>query len=638
MPKDFEPDNGTVSRAIATCPVCGSAIDDDDTRRLFARKQSAERMVAVVLNKEGTSGKIYRPATDQDILLFKKAEARLVEDRKSLSEEWGVDPVPDEPLPPAGTLGFRIQRYDMSSWGDLFNSRQKLAMITFVSTIRRAHNLMLSEGMEKEYAKAVTEYLALTFDKVADLNNCLCQWEADVESPRHLFVRQAIPITWDYAEANPVSGLTGSWQSMLRRTIGALQSIDFATGPATVGQSSATSLPQQEGFFDAVLTDPPYYDNVPYSYLSDFFYVWLKRIVGELEPELFATPLTPKEDEIVAYSNRGSGPDGGKVFFEEMLKRSFKEIARVLKPNGISVIVYAHKSTAGWETLVNALLDSGLVVTGAWPIHTEMGARLRAQESAALASSIYIVARKTERLPLGLYKDVREELRTFLDARMEQLWRDGISGADFLVSAIGSSVQVYGKYAKVIKEDKAVRADVFLDDVRRIVTDYALRQVLHNGFASEISNLTRFYLLWRWAYGESPAVFDDARKLAQGSGIDLVSEWDRGFIRKDREMVIVLGPNQRRLPDIESLDKKDMIDVLHMALLLWEKGDRDALVDLLKETGYGSKDAFYRVAQAIAETLPKGAKEKLLLDGFVPARDRLGDEIRKGGSQSRLFE
>ena len=190
-----------------------------------------------------------------------------------------------------------------------------------------------------------------------------------------------------------------------------------------ITQFSATSLPYPNNYFDAVFTDPPYYDNVPYSYLSDFFYVWLKRTIGDLYPDLFSTPLTPKSKEVIAELPLLRGMDKEKAKkvvegikrsedFELMLKKSFQEIHRVLKPNGIATIVYTHKSTSGWEVLINSLLDSGLVVTASWPIHTEMKARLRARESAALASSIYFVARKIERKETGWYNEVKEEIKS----------------------------------------------------------------------------------------------------------------------------------------------------------------------------------------------------------------------------------
>jgi len=406
--------------------------------------------------------------------------------------------------------------------------------------------------------------------------------------------------------------------------------------PSTLTQSSATSLPYSDNFFDAVFTDPPYYDNVPYSYLSDFFYVWLKRTLGDLYPELFSTPLTPKSQEIVAYSNIEGGFEAGKEYFEDMLKKSFQEIHRVLKPNGISTIVYAHKSTEGWETLINSLLDSGLIVTGAYPLHTEMQARLRASESAALASSIYIVARKMERQPTGFYNQVKEELKQHLNKKLDLLWQEGIGGADFFISAIGSAIEVFGKYEKVMDyEGNIIRADRLLEDVRKIATDYAVRQILHNGFAGEISDLTRFYVLYRWNYGEGKVHFDEANKLAHGCGIDLAFEWNKnGFIKKDKEFIRVIGPQERRIEDLKG--SSELIDVLHNVLLLWEKSKRDDMLKLLNETGYGDSEAFYRVAQAVSETLPNESKEKKLLDGFLAGRERVREEVRR--HQDGLFQ
>ena len=270
-----------------------------------------------------------------------------------------------------------------------------------------------------------------------------------------------------------------------------------------------------------------------------FFYVWLKRTVGDLYPGLFSTPLSPKNNEITEMagwdSRRYAHKD--KSFFEDNLKKSFQEMYRVLKPNGVAIIVYAHKSTEGWETLINSLLDSGLIVTGAWPLDTERKSRLRSQESAALASSIYIVVRKMECQPTGFYNEVKEEVRVHLNAKLQRLWEEGLSGADFFIAAIGSAIEVFGKYEKVVDyEGNIVRADRLLDDVREIATDYAVRQILHNGFAGEISDLTRFYVLWRWEFGESRAIFDDARKLAQSCGVDLAREWGgKGFVVKEKQ-------------------------------------------------------------------------------------------------------
>ena len=353
-------------------------------------------------------------------------------------------------------------------------------------------------------------------------------------------------------------------------------------------------------------------------------------------PELFSTPLTPKRNEIVAYSHGAGGFEEGKQFFEESLKLSFQEIHRVLKPIRWSgnVIVYAHKSTEGWETLINSLLDSGLIMTGAWPLDTERNwTRLRAQESAALASSIYIVARKMERQPTGFYNEVKDEMRVTPEHQTPPTLGGGLGGADFFIAAIGSAIEVFGKYEKVMDyEGNIVRADRLLDDVREIATDYAVRQILRNGFAGEISDLTRFYVLWRWEFGEARVNFDEARKLAQCCGVDLAREWGgRGFIVKEKQFIRVLGPQSRDMDDLNGT--RELINTLHSVLLLWEKSQRDEMLDLLRDSGYGESEAFYRVAQAISETLPIESREKKLLDGFLAGRERVKEEMGQG----RLF-
>ena len=636
MPHAFDPSKGTVARAVAVCPVCGGVVEANLTRKLFQEGEAGERMVAVVTHKPGTTGKRYRTATNDDLIVFRDTETYLAEKREKLTLEWRMNAVPDEPLPPRGTLGFRVQGYGILKWGDLFNARQKLALITFVEKVKNAYQEMVSQKVDREYAKAVVSYLALCISRCSDFETTLVRWFNHVENSCNTFARQALPMMWDFFELNLLSPVSqGTFYSMSRqilRTIENLGQVKCSLAGFT-GQASASSLPYPSGTFDAVITDPPYYDNVPYSYLSDFFYVWLKRTVGNLYPDLFSTPLTPKRNEIVAYSHGTGGFEEGKRFFEKSLKLSFQEIHRVLKSQGVAVIVYAHKSTEGWETLINSLLDSGLIMTSAWPLDTEMKGRVRAQESAALASSIYIIARKMERQPTGFYNEVKEEMTTHLNAKLHRLWEEGLSGADFFIAAIGSAIEIFGKYEQVMDyEGNIVRANRLLDDVRDIATDYAVRQILQNGFAGEISDLTRFYVLWRWEFGEARVDFDNARKLAQSCGIDLAREWvGKGFVAKEKQYIRVLGPQSRKTDDLKNT--RELIDTLHHILLLWEKSQRDEMVDTLRDSGYGEGEAFYRVAQAVSETLPIESKEKKLLDGFLAGRERLRDELR----QAQLF-
>jgi putative DNA methylase len=642
MPNNFDPNKGTVHRAIATCIVCGTVVDNKTTSRLFREGKASEKMIAVVLTKAGHIGKKYRISNEMDRQLLKKADTYLGRKRNSLLNEWGIDPVPDEPLPPKEShraVGSQLPLYNFKCFGDLFNSRQKLCLVIFVEKVRQTYTRMLNEGYTEDYAKVITTFLSVILDRLVDKNSSLVVYDVGRQDIAHTFGRQTLQMVWDYIELNPFANV--GWRNMqkwvelvLSHCLKTSSVNDKSQAVITATESSATEIQFPDNFFDAVITDPPYYDNVPYSYLSDFFYVWLKRSIGHLYPELFSTLLTPKSKEIVAYSR---SPGGGKQFFESMLKKSLIEIHRVLKPNGITVIVYAHKSTEGWETLINSLLDSGLVVTAAWPINTEMKTRLNATQTAALASSIYMVAGKYEKKLIGFYRDIKSDLKKHLTIELDKLWNEGISGADFLVSAIGSAIEVFGMYKKIIDDEgNEIRANKLLEQIRTIVTDYAMRQVLHNGFASEISQMTRFYLLWRWAYGEGEILFDDARKLAQSVGLDLTHNWNKGFIQKDKESIRILGPSDRNAEDLTN--SNELIDVLHRVLLLWNKGKGNEVLDVLQQSGLGKNDTFYRIAQAISESLPIESKEKKWLEGFLAGKARISKQIKVESGQRGLFE
>lgn len=640
-PDGFDPENGTVSRAVATCPVCGNVVDDKTTRLLFQNGQSGQELLVVILSPlEGKGGgKTYRLATENDLLDFDGARNYLKSKSGEFVMEWGLTPIPDEAIPTTELRRIALPIYGLEHWSDLFNERQKLSATLFIEKIREAHKLMSSNP---DFDKAIVLYLSFAIDRMLDYNSTLQTWSNTRETLGHTFTRQALQFTWDYTEGNPFSQATGDWESAIGWITLAIEHTSSIYSGSNyvpvVTQSSATKLSYPDSYFDAILTDPPYYDNVPYSHLSDFFYVWLKRSVGHLFPDLFSTPVSPKSQEVVQDRKHSRSEDPKtKAFFEKMLTKAFQEIYRILRPSGIAVIVYAHKSTDGWETVINALLDSNLVVTSAWPINTEMQARLNATETASLASSIYIVARKMPRQPTGFYNDVRAELTQHLDAKLHRLWEEGIGGGDFFIAAIGSAIEVFGKYEQVMDfEGNIVRADRLLEEVRVIATNYAVKQILHNGFASEITPMTRFYVLWRWNYSEALVPFDEANKLAHSCGLDLSLQFSKiGFIKKEKEFVRALGPQGRKLDDLD--DPRDMIDVMHKSLLLWEKGQRGGMLKALADRGFGRSEAFYRVAQAISETLPLESKEKKLLDGFLAGRDRVQEEVEKTESQGKLF-
>jgi putative DNA methylase len=635
---DFDPEEGTVSRAYVRCPLCGGTIDDKTTRRLFREGKAGQRMMAVVLHHPNRTGKTYRLPTERDLEAYRAAETALEHKRAQLREEWGIEPVPDEPLPPLETLGFRVQRYGLTRWGDLFNPRQRLALITFADKVRQAHAQMLSQGAEPEFAKAVATYLAITFNRLADKNANVVVYNVVGEKIEHVFGRQALPMVWDYVEVNPFTDV--GWPNMqewVELVLAHLTSIPPANPQPvspTVVHGTATALPWSENFFDAVLTDPPYYDNVPYSDLSDFFYVWLKRVVGDLYPDLFATPLTPKSKEMVADASKAGGMENAMRRFEEMLTQAFREIHRVLKPDGIAVIVFAHKTTEAWETVINALLEAGLYMTASWPIHTEMQARLRAQESAALASSIYMVCRKRTTSEVGDYPTVRREIEARVRQKLTQFWEEGIRGADFFMSAIGPAVEAFGKYARVEKlSGEPVTVAELLEYVRKVVSEFALERILKRTPLGSVDAPTRFYALWRWTYNSARVHFDEARKLGQAVGVEVTALWDQtGFVKREKEFVRVLGPKDRGADFLRRERNDTMVDVLHKAVLLWEQGEERGLEELLRTAPF-PQEALRQVAQDLSEILPQGDKEKQLLQGLL-----YGWEARTRHSERGLFE
>ena len=645
----FDPDEGTVTRAHVRCPLCGGTMDDKTTRRLFREGKAGQRMTAVVLHSprpqrgrgaRGEGGKRYRLATDRDLAAYRAAEAALEAKRQALWAEWGMDPVPDEPLPPTGTLGFRVQRYGMSRWGDLYNARQKLALITLVEKVRWACQRMTDEGSPLEFRRAILTYLALTVDKLATCQNTLTRWMNTSES----FAAKpdqspTLQMLWDYCESNFSSSVTGSFQNQLASVLEVLRFLvtDW-TAYAAAFSGSATHLPWEDNTFDAVLTDPPYYDNVPYSDFSDFFYVWLKRTIGELHSDLFATPLTPKSQEIVADPSKAGNVEAAKRRFEGLLTQAFREIQRVLKHEGIVVIVFAHKTTAAWEAVLKGLLEAGLYLAASWPIRTEMISRLRAQESAALASSIYMVCRKRTTDEIGEYPKVRREIDARVRQKLEQFWAEGIRGADFFMSAIGPAVEAFGKYARVEKlSGEQVEVPELLAYVRQVVSEFALERILtltpsfghpSPAAAGEGSGVrgvdapTRFYLLYRWTYNHARVHFDEARKLAQGVGVELTSLWGpASLVEKQQEYVRVPTPLERARD--ERVTRKahftTMVDALQYAAWLWAENQGQRLKEHLALT-YGGNEAFWQVAQAVAEVLPDGDKERQVLQGLLAGR------------------
>lgn len=633
---DFDPDEGTMKRGTIVCPVCGTTPSPDHLKN----EGRAGRLGAVLMSViyDGGNGKGYRRPTASDYMKFDQAQKML-----AMKLEDNPDALPYEMIPSHGSRAIFVHLYGLEKWGDLFNSRQALALITIIEKVRQAFERINSETNDERYAVAVSTCLALVVDRLADYISTLCIWASSGEFIAHTFGRQALPMVWDYPELNPFGGGSGDWLGALDWVLRAIDHCAKSSNiSAELRQGDASRLVLSNGTLDAIITDPPYYDAVPYSDLSDFFYVWLKRSIGDLYPELFTTPATPKTPEIIQEPGRFDGNKGeAKQFYETQMTKAFSESARVLKPDGIFIVVFAHKSTAAWETLVNSLLQAGLVVSASWPLHTERPGRLRAQNSAALASSIFIVCRKRVVQDEGFYDDVRRELQERIAERLSFFWSQGIRGADFFISAIGPAVEVFGRYSAVRKlSGDLVGVAELLDLVQEAVADYALGQIMNGRYKmGTVDAPTRFYVMYRWSYGGEKLIFDDARRLAQALGAEVNDLIHRYRLLSQSGDSVTL-PDAAKRKNVEHLGESGrdgiaapVIDVLHRAVLVWQNGDRRALAEFLATHALGREDEVNSVAQALVNVLPQGDKERQLLENYLQGSGDLPDVSR----QQKLF-
>ena len=379
------------------------------------------RILAVVTSRQEGDERQYRLATERDYAAVCDAQMAVAK----LAQ--GV--VPDEPLPPIGTLGFRVQRYGITKWGDLFTGRQKLTLVTLAAQVGRASQKAAADG---RLSSALQATLAMAVSKQADYLTTLCTWRYhNREKVNHTFGRQALPFVTDFVETVFSGSGSGGWDGLSDWTAMAVESTALLDSHGAVQLADACASPLSTDSCNVWFTDPPYYDAVPYSDLSDFFLVWLKRVLRDRsllrDPFDASNPLSPKTLELVQdETRRVSGGGKDKDFFERGMGVAFTEGRRVLRDDGIACVVFAHKTTEGWEALLSGILRAGLTVTASWPIATEMATRLRAKESAALATSVHLVCRPRpdgagvgdwSAVKAAMEQRIREWLLTFAQAR-----------------------------------------------------------------------------------------------------------------------------------------------------------------------------------------------------------------------------
>lgn len=520
----FDPAAGS-ARGTSTCRHCGTTVKSDAVKEQGKAGKIGQQLMAIVCTNPGSQGKTYLSGDEYQHYVPDEAaiELRL----EQVCQETGLT-IPNEPIFSGDTRAFFTHLYGLDNFGKLFTHRQLLALMTFVKWVRLAHEKMMQAGYEEEFGKAIATYLGLMINRVADRASTLCTYDPNPTQSgvNHTFTRQALPMLWDFAEGCPIGKSSGSASNSLPWITNFIRQEASCGNPAICQRGSAMALPIESESLDAVITDPPYFDSVPYADLSDFFYVWLKRSIGHLYPEHLSGQLTPKKNEAIMEPSRHGG-DKAKAAkaYEDMMHKAFCEASRVLKLGGVMVVVYTHKTTSGWVSLTDSLRRAGFTITEAWPLDTEMRTRLRARDSAALASSIFLVARKREKSDVGDYAmDVRPQLAEIVKERVKTLMEEGVTGADLVIACIGAGLRAYTQFDRVeLPNGDELDAQTFLDEVQKEVLEAILTDVLlcDKRGVSAVDKPTQYYILGRYEYGEAIVEFDEANTLARGVGVEL---------------------------------------------------------------------------------------------------------------------
>ncbi|MFN6478830.1 DUF1156 domain-containing protein [Nostoc sp. DedQUE07] len=535
-----KPPEGTVSRKGAICICCNTPVTLEYIRNEGKAGQIGAQLMAIVA--EGERGRVYLSPTQEHEEIAATAQP-----------EWK----PDTDLPEQA-LGFRVQNYGITKHADLFTLRQLLALSILSDLVKEAREKVLIDAISADipdddsplcdngagvtaYADAIATYLAFTADKLADRNSTIATWASNREHARNTFTRQAISMTWDFAESNPFSDSSGNYFGGVESIYSVLSHLSHSENGNTK-QRDATKI--INGLSSALIsTDPPYYDAVPYADLSDFFYVWLRRSIGDIFPKLFTTLLVPKSEELVAEPFRHGGKVKAQKFFEQGLSKVFTLARKVAHSDYPFTVYYAFKQTendddednvsnqgkfasTGWETMLEALIKADFTITGTLPMRTELARRMRGQNSNALASSIVLVCRPR---PIDAPSTTRRQfvntLKRELPDALQKLQEANIAPVDLAQASIGPGMAIYSRYSKVLESDgipMPVRTALQL--INQTLDEFLAEQ------EGEFDAETRFALIWYEQHTFTEGLFGDAETLSKAKNTAVQGLVDAGIL------------------------------------------------------------------------------------------------------------
>lgn len=678
---------GTIGRGSATCPVCGYTTPVQSVRTQIKTRRGAAsdaRLFCVVTTRENERGRFYRLPTERDLEAVQKATEELKRRKRNWEGELSL--VPDEPTPLGGGSGagraFSQRNYGMDIWADIFTSRQALSLVTLSGLLKKPFDNTKQESSPLD--EAIQTCLSLVVDREANALTSISRWNAVGEKIEGIFSRQVIPIVWDYCEGNPFSDASGSLSGALNWVC---EVVEFESGLSRLkskGQSEVASathnlLPDDSA--TTFFTDPPYYDAIPYSDLSDFFYVWLKRSLPSNTRKMFQGSTAPKDDECIVDEVKGKDNE----YFETTMQDAMAEGRRILLPNGIGVVVFANKTTQGWEALLQAMINAGWVITGSWPIDTEMGSRLRSMNSAALASSVHIVCRPRENPDgsvrtedVGDWGTVLKDLPPRIREWMARLSSENVVGADAIFACLGPALEIYSRYARVEKvSGEVVTLGEYLEHVWAAVSREALSTIFRDADTEGFEPDARLTAVWLWTLSAGNEETDDgngegmksagyaldydtARKLSQGLGVhpeqmpsivEVKGSVARLLSVRERteylfEKTTLAAPQKAKTKGRQltlggdsidgtyaasSLNEPDSLDFVgtttldrvHYSMLLFASGKGDALGRFLKED-VGRDTKYAKLAQALSALYPAQSEEKRWVDGVLARKKSLG--------------